>query len=96
MLLRPLLYDSMPLLEKSKPAICLQGVYIFIFKTISCNFIANEENADDNDQNKQALLFPCKTYDFGALGDKTFLSYVFVRPGGNSKGPSSDSSNNLE
>ena len=69
---------------------------ILIFKTISCNFIANEENADDNDQNKQALLFPCKTYDFGALGDKTFLSYVFVRPGGNSKGPFSDSLNNLE
>ena len=61
----------------------------------SSNFITNEENADDNEQNTQALLFSLKTYDLGASGTNILLSYVFVNLGGTLKGTFYYASRNL-
>ena len=54
-----------------------------------------KNNADDNEEQIEALLFSCKTYNLGSSGTD-FLSCVFLRLGGTSKGPFSHSSNNLE
>ena len=43
-----------------------------------------KNNAYENEQNTQSLLFPCKIYNLGASGTD-FLFCVFVCPGGNSK-----------
>ena len=53
------------------------------------------KNADENEQNTQAILFSCKTYNLGAPGTDFIISSFFVQPGGTSKDPFSDSSNNL-
>ena len=45
-----------------------------------------KQNLYENSHNKQALLFFCNTYNLGELGTDLFLSYVFVCPGGTSKG----------
>ena len=39
-------------------------------------------NANDNEQNTQALLFPCKTYNLGASGTDFFNHmYLYVQEG---------------
>ena len=55
-----------------------------------------KNNKYDNEKNTQGLLFSCKTYNFGASSTDFKKLYVFVFPGGTSKGPFSDSSNNRE
>ena len=54
-----------------------------------------KKNADDNEQNTQVLLFYYKIYNLGSSYTYLLL-YVFLPPGGTSKGPFSDSSKNLE
>ena len=49
--------------------------------------INNEVNEDNNEQNKQALLFNCKTYNLEAPGTIFLKYYVLIHPGGTSTGP---------
>ena len=71
-----------------------EGV-ISSFKQSTAILSPMKNNSDKNEDNTQESFFFCKTYNFGASG--TFLKvYIFVSPGGTSKGPFSDSSNNRD
>ena len=56
-------------------------------KPSSAILLPIQSNVYYNEHNRQALLFSCKTYKFGASGTESCLLYVFIRPGGTSKGP---------
>lgn len=53
------------------------------------------KNPDENEDNTQELLISYKAYNSGAPCTDFIITPTFVWPGGTSKGPSSDSLNNI-
>ena len=54
----------------------IEGVNSFKWSASSLSPV--RKNSDDNEQNTQALLFYCKTYNLGALGTIFFIIFLFT------------------
>ena len=59
------------------------------------DLLSTKKNVDEIEKNTQSLFISLKRYNLGVPGTGFIIKPTFIRPGGATKGPTSELSNNL-